>query len=62
MITTKPGKLGEGMGKKAMAGLAQVCECFPEHCNKQEDHGVCWCSPKIIKIGNATITVHNEEQ
>ena len=39
-----------------------VCDCYPEHCEKYEEHGVCWCDPEVIIMENGNIVfVHNDE-
>jgi hypothetical protein len=39
-----------------------LCDCFPEHCEKFEEHGLCWCDPKVIEINDSKIFVHQDEQ
>jgi hypothetical protein len=42
--------------------VGYVCSCFPSHCEMYEEHGLCWCEPEIIKIGDNKIFIHREEQ
>jgi hypothetical protein len=39
-----------------------LCDCFPQHCEKYEEHGLCWCEPDVIEIEGNKIFVHREEQ
>ena len=42
-----------------------VCECYPEHCNKMEEHGICWCDPEQVEVKDGDqiglMILHNYE-
>ena len=39
-----------------------VCDCFPQHCEKYEEHGLCWCEPNLSEVEGNKILVQMEEQ
>lgn len=38
-----------------------LCDCFPSHCEKENEHGLCWCKPEIIDMSHSKIFVHQDE-
>ena len=53
-------KTGQG-SKSTFSELFSVCTCYPEHCENDEEHGLCWCSPMVVEVGDSKIFIHNDE-
>ena len=46
----------------AMRATDHLCSCYPEHCERFDEHGLCWCGVEELKIGDNKIFVHQAEQ
>ena len=46
----------------AMRATYHLCSCYPEHCERFDEHGLCWCGVEELKIGDNKIFVHQAEQ